>query len=250
MEVLEEVCENCFGPSHESRNGSTSNQKNARTTLPAAEDAQQRDAPRPWIPALQSMCLLVQSAVLRSNCMRAALPSRRRCCHQIAQQLGSFAAHIFHKSHRPTVSRPCHIASFSPLPQLLLPPLVSTHFRCNVLRSDADVYPVVAGRIGNQLTTSMAQLTLGAAVVVTHPAGCAPRPRSLLPFISLRSIGPHDAVKSWLPLYWQVERVLSQRLLTHVPIIAFPQSTHGARACIWCRAESQRRCHPPLRILC
>ena len=64
MEVLEEVCENCFGPSHESRNGSTSNQKNARTTLPAAEDAQQRDAPRPWIPALQSMCLLVQSAVL------------------------------------------------------------------------------------------------------------------------------------------------------------------------------------------
>ena len=47
-------------PSHESRNGSTSNQNCARTTLPAAEEAQQQDAPQLWIPAPSSMRLLVQ----------------------------------------------------------------------------------------------------------------------------------------------------------------------------------------------
>ena len=48
----------------------------------------------------------------------------------------------------------------------------------------------------------------------------------------------------------RVEGVFSQRLLAHIPIIAFPQSTRGARACIWCGTESQRRGHPSLRILC
>ena len=42
---------------------------------------------------------------------------------------------IFHKSQRQTVSRPRHIASFSPFPRLPLPLLVSTHFRCNFLRA-------------------------------------------------------------------------------------------------------------------
>ena len=49
-------------PSHVSRNGSTSKQNKAHTTLPAAEEAQQQVAPRLWIRVLASMCLLVQSA--------------------------------------------------------------------------------------------------------------------------------------------------------------------------------------------
>ena len=51
-------------PSHESRNASTSKQNCTNSTLPAAEEAQHQVAPQLWIPALSSMCLLVQSAVL------------------------------------------------------------------------------------------------------------------------------------------------------------------------------------------
>ena len=41
-----------------------------------------------------------------------------------------------------------------------------------------------------------------------------------------------------------------QRLLAHVPITAFAQSTRGARACTERCIEPKRRSHPPLRILC
>ena len=47
-------------PSHESRNASTSKQNCTNSTLPAAEEAQHQVAPQLWIPALSSMCLLVQ----------------------------------------------------------------------------------------------------------------------------------------------------------------------------------------------
>ena len=79
-------------PSHDSRNGRTSKQKNARTTLPAAEDAQQRDGPRPWIPALSSMCLLVQSAILAPAGSSSIVQPHAGCTvhfpprgHQVAQ---------------------------------------------------------------------------------------------------------------------------------------------------------------------
>ena len=150
-----------------------SKQKNARTTLPAAENAQQRDAPQPRMPSLPScVCLCSQQYSLQlgspsSNCMRAALPIRGRRCHQIAQQLGFLHRPIFQKSQRPTVSRPCHTASFSPFFELLLPLLVSTHFRCK--RSACGHRTLTSMQScrrtpGNQETTSnVAHLTLGAA---------------------------------------------------------------------------------------
>ena len=47
-----------------------------------------------------------------------------------------------------------------------------------------------------------------------------------------------------------VKRVCDQRLLAHIVIITFAQSTRAARACVRRCAESQGRCHPKLRILC
>ena len=77
-------------PSHESRNASTSKQNCTRSTLPAAE-AQQQVAPRLWIPALASMCLLVQSAALFPA--GSSIVQLRVGCtaHQVSQQLGAFA---------------------------------------------------------------------------------------------------------------------------------------------------------------
>ena len=136
-----------------------------RSTLPAAEQAQQHVALQLWIPALPCVCLLVQSAALSppsSDSVWAALSVCRRRCHQITQQLGAFTAQssISLEDQR---SHGRSTASFSPLPRLPLPPLVSTHFRCNVLHvgiARSRLSRVVA-RLGP--TSKMAHLTLGAA---------------------------------------------------------------------------------------
>ena len=91
--------------SHESRNGSTSKQNNARTTNYSASHRGGSAAGRPSRTLRSSgsqrsqvcVCLCSQQYSLQlgspsSDSMRAALPIRRRHCHQITQQLGSSAA--------------------------------------------------------------------------------------------------------------------------------------------------------------
>ena len=118
---------------------STSKQHCTRSTLPAAEEAL---AQRLWIPALAMMCLLVQSAALApagSSIFRlhagctVRLPLPLSPSHPV-----TWRPHrpVFHMSRKPAITRPYQSASSSPLHQQLQPLLVSTHFRCHVLRAD------------------------------------------------------------------------------------------------------------------
>ena len=99
-----------------------------RSTLPAAEKAQQQVAPHLWIPTLASMCLLVQPAALvpagysivqlHVGCTVRSpppLPPNHTATWCLRRP-------VFHKSQRPAVSRQYHNASFSPLLQQLQPP--------------------------------------------------------------------------------------------------------------------------------
>ena len=88
--------------------------------------------------------------------MRAALSVRRRRCHQITQQLGALAAH---KSRRPTIARPYHNASFSPLPQQLQPLLVVT---C-CMRTLTSIQSCCMTPGNQQTTSKMAHRIAGAA---------------------------------------------------------------------------------------
>ena len=64
----------------------------------AAEEAQQQVAPRPWSRVLAKSARFsreqhsFQLGPPSSNCVWAALPIRRRRCHQVSQQLGAFTA--------------------------------------------------------------------------------------------------------------------------------------------------------------
>ena len=130
-------------PSHDSRNGSTSQPTKTTHTLLCQQQRRlnSRSLCDSGTQRLQvCVCLCSQQHSFQlgppsSNRMRAALPIRRRRCHQITQQLGSFAAQssINLKGQRSlfrTVS-----LRFLLFHQLLQPLLVSTHFRCNVLRA-------------------------------------------------------------------------------------------------------------------
>ena len=93
-----------------------------RSSLPAAEEAEQQVAPRLWSPTLPRMCLLVQSAALtpagssifrqHAGCTVRSLPplppnhAATRCPRRP----------VFQKSRRPTIARPYHNVSSSPPP--------------------------------------------------------------------------------------------------------------------------------------
>ena len=156
---------------------STSKQKKARTTLSAAEDAQHWEAPRPWIPALAGMRLLVQSASLAPA--GSSIVRLRAGCTALSppplspQQLVSFAAqssmsHKDQRSHGRAIS-----LRFLLIPQLLQPHLVSMHFRCNCSACRHCTLTSIQSCCrtpGNPQTTSkMAHLTLGCCIaVVAH----------------------------------------------------------------------------------
>ena len=130
-------------PSHGSRNVGTSKQTKTMNTLLCHQ--QRRLSSRSLCNSGSQrsqirVCLCSHQYSLQQGppstvSMRAALSVRRRRCHQVTQQLGCLHRQVFHKSRRSTIARPYHNASFSPsLPQLQ-PPVVSTHFHCNVLRA-------------------------------------------------------------------------------------------------------------------
>ena len=190
-----------------------------------------------------------------SDSVWAALSVRRRRCLPVAQQLGSFTAqpstsHENKRSHGRTMALRLRFTSFCSRPWFRRTFVVTFCVRT----SHADVCPELL-----QDAWEPGDPHLGCCIiVVAHQV------------VELRDMALHVRVSSCLfnqpaqgvldrtvrsgpssPVLAteRVERVLGQRLLTHVPIMSFPQSTRGARACIWGRAESQRRGHPPLRIL-
>ena len=109
-------------PSHESRNASTSKQNCARSTLPSTEEASRSAALDPSDRMYVSACAVstTRSSWVLHRPTACGLHPRRP---------------VFHKPRTPMIARPYPNASFSPLLQRVQPPLVSTHFRCNVLRA-------------------------------------------------------------------------------------------------------------------
>ena len=185
------------------------------------------------------MCLLVQSAALApagspsSDSMRAALSICRRCCHQITQQLGAFAAQSsisleYQRSHGRTITLP-----FLRFSNNCNHPLVRRTFIVTFCMH-ADVYPGLlqdAREPGDHVQDGA--LHHGCCfVVVSHPV------------VEVRDMAFHVRAAPCLlnePAQGctvrsgpgsprtcsKVGRNGCVARLAHVPIIAFPQSTRG-----------------------
>ena len=113
-----------------------------RSTLPTAAEAQQQIAPQLCTPALASMCLLVQSAALAP--VWSSIFRQHAGCNDHSplplkpSHAETWCPHrpVFHESRRSTITRPYVSQRFVfSASQQLQPPLVSTHFRCNVLHA-------------------------------------------------------------------------------------------------------------------
>ena len=217
-----------------------SEQNCTRSTLPTAKETQQQVALRLWISTLASMCLLVQSAEpvpVGSSIFRQHAGCTVRSPPPLPPNHTATwcpCRPVFHKSHGRTITF-----------RLLRFPSNCSHGTFVVTfcmrASHADVHPELL--LDSQEPGEWVPLRCCFSPSRRAQGHGAPCPRSpvLAQKACARCAGLRGAVWPCPPpvvAAKRVERVRRQRLLAHAPIIAFPQSTRAARACI-------RRCTEP-----
>ena len=231
-----------------------------RTTPPAAEEAQQQDAPQLWIPAPSSMCLLVRSAAL-APAGSSIVQQHAGCTVRLPPPLPPNHAATW-CPHRPVFHKVSKTSDRTAVPwalRLLRFPSNCSHtwFQRTfvvtfcVRASHADVYPEwFAGRLGQETTSKMAHPTLGAAslslLTKEHRGHGAPS-RVASYMLNEPAQGVLDRTVrscSWLPRTCsRTSGLRRQRMLANAPSLPFriPQSTRGARARVWRCTDSWRR---------
>ena len=228
------------------------NKRCTHSSLPAAEESLLQGALQPWIPTRASKCLPEQRAALvpagssifrpHAGCtVRSPPPLLPR--HAVTWCL---RRPVFHKSRRPTLVRPFHNASSSPLLQATA--ATPGFAALSLYRSACGHRPLTSIQSccrtpGKQQTTSkMAhRITSAASLVFFTQSQSSGTWRSM----SVRAApcllkepaqGVLDRTVRSGPGSPYLQETgwngCRQRLLAHVPVIAFVQSTRGARACV------------------